>query len=73
METNQATTRPTTETEKDVFMYLNLLRLSGVTNMYGASPYITKEFNTSSKESIALLSLWMKNFNEHGNYEQVKI
>ena len=37
-------TRPTTDLERQVFSFLNDLRDSGVTNMYGATPYIVEEF-----------------------------
>jgi len=64
-------TRPATELEKDALEYLNELRLSGATNMFGAAPYVEAEFNIERKESIRLLTLWMENFNEEGNYENV--
>jgi|688.fasta_scaffold01602_73 hypothetical protein len=66
-------TRPTTEIEKNVMTYLNDLRDSGVTNMFGASPYVVDEFGLNNKEARNLLVLWMENFNEEGNYENVKI
>ena len=64
--------RNTTELEKEVLSFLNDLRESGVTNMFGASSYIVDEFDVSKKEARDLLTLWMSNFNEEGNYEQVK-
>ena len=64
-------TRPTTELEKDSLKYLNELRISGATNMWGASPYVEAEFSIERKESNRLLTLWMENFNEEGNYENV--
>ena len=66
-------TRPTTEIEKNVMTYLNDLRDSGVTNMFGASPYVVDEFGLNNKEASNLLVLWMENFNEEGQYENVKI
>lgn len=65
-------TRPATEIEKNVCEFLNDLRESGVTNMYGASPYIEEEFGLNKRESRRILSLWMENFNPEGNYETVK-
>jgi hypothetical protein len=64
--------RKSTEREKEVFAYLNDLRESGDTNMFGARPYIIKEFGVTSGEAISLLSSWMKNFNSEGNYEEIK-
>ena len=46
--------------EQEVFEYLDELRESGVTNMFGASPYIVKEFDISRKEARELLMKWMK-------------
>ncbi len=66
------TTRKTTEQEKEVMEYLNVLRNSGVTNMFGATPYIESEFGVTKNEARQMLTLWMGNFNEDGNYEEVK-
>lgn len=64
--------REATDLEIEVFNYLNDLRSSGVTNMYGAAPYITNEFpEIDKKEAIRLLTLWMKNFNEEGDYSMI--
>lgn len=65
--------RKTTEQEREVLEYLNTLRESGATNMFGATPYIIEEFQIGSIESRRLLSLWMNNFNENGNYNEVNI
>lgn len=46
--------------EQEVFEYLDRLRESGVTNMFGASPYIVEEFDISRKEASELLMKWMK-------------
>ncbi len=64
--------RTTTPIEKDTLEFLNGLRDSGVTNMYGATDYIIEEFNVSRKEAVQMLSLWMKNFNKEGNYDTIK-
>lgn len=64
-------TRKTTEFEQEVFAYLNALRESGVTNMYGASPYIQSNFGLDRADSRKLLSLWMSNFSEEGNYQVI--
>ncbi len=66
-------TRKTTEIEKKVFLFLNDLRDSGITNMFGARPYIVEHFDLPTKEAGDMLMLWMKNFNDEANYETVKI
>lgn len=64
--------RPATDLEKEVFEFLNDLRLSGVTNMYGAVPYILEEYPDLHKNVASkLLGLWMKNFNENGDYDTI--
>jgi hypothetical protein len=65
-------TRKTTKQEKEVMEFLNVLRESGVTNMFGAGPYIQEEFGLDKKESRRILTLWMENFNEEGTYSEVK-
>lgn len=52
--------------------YLNKLRDSGVTNMYGAAPYVSTAFDMHIKEARRILSLWMNNFNVEANYLEVK-
>lgn len=69
----ETATRPTTSTEKEILEYLNDLRNSGATNMFGALPYLTAEFpNETKQECKRCLMLWMNNFNEEGDYESVK-
>ena len=64
--------RKTTNQEQEVLTYLNMLRDSGATNMFGATPYIEEEFDLNSKEVRSLLMLWMANFNDEGEYNEVK-
>ena len=66
-------TRKTTSLEKKVFLFLNDLRLSGITNMFGARPYIVEYFDLPTKKAGDLLLLWMKNFNDEANYETIKV
>jgi hypothetical protein len=66
-------TRKTTSLEKSVFQFLNNLRDSGITNMFGASPYVVEAFEIPKREASMLLTLWMKNFNSEANYETIKI
>jgi len=64
-------TRETTQEEREALQFLNALRESGQTNMFGAAPYVEAEFGVNRQESVRLVKLWMENFNEEGNYEQV--
>lgn len=65
--------RPTTDQEKEVFQYLNELRESGATNMFGARRYIMEEFPLiESDEAKILLTTWMKVFNKAGDYEMIQ-
>jgi hypothetical protein len=63
--------RKTTPSEKEVMEFLNILRDSGATNMFGATPYVIEEFGLDKSEARRILSLWMKNFNDEGKYEEV--
>jgi hypothetical protein len=48
-----------------VFTYLDVLRQSGITNMFGAVPYIQRVFpEVTRKESFTLLAEWMDNFEQ---------
>ncbi len=51
----------TQQLEKKVFIFLEQLRDSGVTNMFGASPYIQEEFSLDKKTAKDLLIQWIKN------------
>ena len=45
------------------WIYLENLRRSGVTNMFGAAPYLQKEFGLTRNEATKILADWMKNYN----------
>jgi len=53
-----------TEREEIYFTFLNNLRDSGVTNMFGAAPYLEAEFGLELKEAKDVLVKWMKSFDE---------
>jgi hypothetical protein len=55
-----------TQEEKTMFDYLNDLRESGQTNMFGASPYLQDEFAIDKYTARKVLSKWMENFNPDG-------
>ncbi|HEY5392099.1 MAG TPA: hypothetical protein VIJ57_08285 [Hanamia sp.] len=65
-------TRKTTEQEKEAFEYLNDLRETGITNMFGAAPYLKEYLGLDILTARSLLSLWMKVFNKEGNYDQIE-
>ena len=43
--------------------YLEELRRSGITNMYGATLYLMEEFGLDKQTAIDVLSDWMENYN----------
>ena len=44
--------------------YLDGLRLSGLTNMFGAAPYLVDEFpELDKRQARTVLSYWMATFN----------
>lgn len=45
------------------WIYLENLRRSGVTNMFGAGPYLEDEFGISKTKARKILIDWMKNYN----------
>jgi hypothetical protein len=55
-----------TNNEKKMFDFLNRLRDSGKTNMFGAGIYLISSFGVCKKEADNTLSKWMENFNENG-------
>lgn len=42
--------------------YLDELRESGATNMYGAGPYLSRWFGLSREEANAYLTYWMRTY-----------
>lgn len=47
--------------------FLDMLRESGITNMFGAGTYIEQEFDVTKQEARAILKEWMASFSErHG-------
>ena len=60
----------TDEEKKEMWQFLELLRRSGVVNMFGASPYLEREFDLDSRTARNVLSDWMKNYNRK-DYEDL--
>jgi len=52
------------EDYKDYYLYLEDLRQSGVTNMFGAAPFLAVEFDLDRKTAREILTNWMNNYSE---------
>ena len=46
----------------DMLEFLNKLRESGVTNMFGAAPYLQREFGLDRREAKKVLTYWMQSY-----------
>ena len=49
-------------TEDTMFTYLEGLRQSGVTNMFGAGPYLEREFGLDRNEAKEVLMNWKRSY-----------
>ena len=49
---------------KAYYIYLEQLRISGITNMFGAAPYLQEHFDLDIKLATEILIPWMKNYQE---------
>lgn len=54
-------------TQQQVDTYLDELRQSGVTNMFGAGAYLETQFGLDTAAARTMLVAWMENFGERGN------
>ena len=51
--------------EHEYFEYLDILRASGITNMFGSSIYLTKQFDDlTKKEANKIVLAWMQTFSK---------
>ena len=48
--------------KSEMFEYLDTLRESGVTNMFGAGQYLEQAFDIDRKEAKTVLLEWMKQY-----------
>lgn len=46
----------------EIFDYLDKLRESGITNMFGAGEFLHHQFDMDTREAREYLSLWMNTF-----------
>lgn len=58
-------------TTKKTWLYLEWLRRSGQTNMYGAVPYLMEEFSFDENEAKKVLVDWMENYNPDDYPERI--
>jgi len=49
---------------EEYLQYLDALRESGDTNMFGAAPYLVREFGMEIGQARAVLRTWMETFSE---------
>lgn len=50
--------------KEEVFAFLDLLRESGETNMYGAGPYVEDTFGCDRRDARKLVIEWMETFSQ---------
>ena len=50
--------------EDEHLLYLDELRDSAVTNMWGAGDYLQSEFVVGRREATTILTYWIKSFEE---------
>ncbi len=55
-------TEPTNDELIDYYYFLDALRESGATNMYGATPYLADEYDMSEKYAKKILVKWMTSY-----------
>jgi uncharacterized protein (DUF2342 family) len=53
------------QTIPEMFRFLNALRRSGDTNMFGAAPWLMDYFSVDAKTAKHTLTLWMHWINEN--------
>jgi hypothetical protein len=59
---------------RDVFSkeleYLDILRESGETNMFGAATYLISEFGMNKDKAQSILQFWMEDFGKGDDNEE---
>ena len=63
----------TNKTTNKYYIYLEWLRRSGITNMFGATPYLQEAFNLSRSQAKSILLEWMQNYNPDDYEENITI
>ncbi len=49
---------------EDILVFLDNLRESGETNMFGAGPYVQDEFELTKQDADLMVGIWMRTFEE---------
>lgn len=52
------------------FEYLDALRKSGITNMFGSPPFLAQEFDLSEQEATTIVGDWMRSYSARINSEE---
>ena len=62
----EANNYPIKEEWEDYYKFLEALRRTGATNMWGAAPYLleVKEFNLTPEQAKQVLLSWISNYDE---------
>ena len=68
MSTKQSKALPS---QHEVNIFLDVVRSSGVTNMFGAGSYIEEHFKVSKYEARDFLMEWMRTFSERAEKGEV--
>ena len=55
---------PDIENKEEMFVFLDDLKESGVTNMLGAGAYIQRAFFLEKSEALKILKEWMETYQE---------
>lgn len=57
----------------EYYEFLDDLRGSGVTNMWGSPAYVQREFGGSRREAFDIVKDWMHTFSERSGLERRKV
>lgn len=55
---------PSAKSLRTYFEYLDALRKSGVTNMFGAPVYLMESFRMPREKAVKVTGAWMKTFSQ---------
>jgi len=58
----QVTTKKYNEDWIEYYQYLETLRQSGITNMYGAATYLEEAYDLDRREGSPILLSWIQNY-----------
>lgn len=56
-----------TESMNEYFAFLDALRETGVTNMFGAAPYLVEVYDMDKRKARDVLLAWMQSKQEKAN------